>query len=353
MLQIYLPIADVSINVFTLLIISLVVGFFAGLLGIGGGFLITPILIFLGIPPIYAVANGANNILAASVSGTLAHWFKNQLDIKMGLLIIAGGVVGSFTGIILFKFFLAKGSVDNIISIMYCILLTTIGLSMLIESLIEIRRIQLNRFIRTRLHKHYWVHNLPFKTRIKKSKLYISIIPPIFFGIVVGVLSSMLGVGGGFLLVPIMIYILGMPARLVPGTSLFIMIFIMMIVTFLHALSNNTIDIYLVLILVVGSVIGAQLGTKISGRLKSEELRAMMSILVLIFGFKFGYDLLFQKIIPSADITISHTNQPSLNFVTEIIVHLSQNFPSLYAISSMIIAILVGVIAAYGFKRFI
>jgi uncharacterized membrane protein YfcA len=353
MLQIYLPIADVSINVVTLLIISLVVGFFAGLLGIGGGFLITPILIFLGIPPIYAVANGANNILAASVSGTLAHWFKNQLDIKMGLLIIAGGVVGSFTGIILFKFFLAKGSVDNIISIMYCILLTTIGLSMLIESLIEIRRIQLNRFIRTRLHKHYWVHNLPFKTRIKKSKLYISIIPPIFFGIVVGILSSMLGVGGGFLLVPIMIYILGMPARLVPGTSLFIMIFIMMIVTFLHALSNNTIDIYLVLILVVGSVIGAQLGTKISGRLKSEELRAMMSILVLIFGFKFGYDLLFQKIIPSADITISHTNQPSLNFVTELIFNLSQSFPSLYAISSMIIAILVGVIAAYGFKRFI
>ena len=181
MLQVYLPIADVSINIATLLIISIVVGFFAGLLGIGGGFLITPILIFLGIPPIYAVANGANNILAASVSGTLAHWFKNQLDIKMGVLIIVGGVFGSVTGIILFQFFQAMGFVNNIISIMYCVLLSSIGISMLIESLIEIRRIQQNRFIRTRLHKHYWVHNLPFKTRIKKSKLYISIMPPIFF----------------------------------------------------------------------------------------------------------------------------------------------------------------------------
>ena len=353
MLQVYLPIADVSINIATLLIISIVVGFFAGLLGIGGGFLITPILIFLGIPPIYAVANGANNILAASVSGTLAHWFKNQLDIKMGVLIIIGGVFGSVTGIILFQFFQAMGFVNNIISIMYCILLSSIGISMLIESLIEIRRIQQNRFIRTRLHKHYWVHNLPFKTRIKKSKLYISIIPPIFFGMIVGILSAMLGVGGGFLLVPIMIYILGMPARLVPGTSLFVMIFIMMIVTLLHALNNNTVDIYLVLILVVGSVIGAQFGTKISGKLKSEELRAMMSILVLIFGFKFGYDLLFHKIIPSANITIPHTTTPSVNFVTDLILHTAQNFPALYAIACMVIAILVGVAAAYGFKRFI
>lgn len=155
MLQIYLPIADVTINLATLLIISVVVGFFAGLLGIGGGFLITPILIFLGIPPIYAVANGANNILAASVSGTLAHWFKNQLDIKMGLLILSGGIFGSIVGIIIFKFFLIQGSVNNIISIMYCVLLTSIGILMLFESLIEIRRIKLNRFIRRKLHRHY------------------------------------------------------------------------------------------------------------------------------------------------------------------------------------------------------
>jgi uncharacterized membrane protein YfcA len=353
MLQIYLPIADVTINLATLLIISVVVGFFAGLLGIGGGFLITPILIFLGIPPIYAVANGANNILAASVSGTLAHWFKNQLDIKMGLLILSGGIFGSIVGIIIFKFFLIQGSVNNIISIMYCVLLTSIGILMLFESLIEIRRIKLNRFIRRKLHRHYWVHHLPFKMRIRKSKLYISIIPPVFFGIVVGILSSMLGVGGGFLLVPIMIYILGMPARLVPGTSLFVMIFIMIIVTLLHALNNNTIDIYLVLILVVGSVIGAQIGTKIGSKLKSEELRAMLSILVVIFGFKFGYDLFFHKIIPSANITKQLPVSHDLNMVTEFVINVSQNFPSLYALSSIFLAISVGIISAFGFRKFI
>jgi len=352
MLQIYLPIAEVTINVATLLIISVVVGFFAGLLGIGGGFLLTPILIFLGIPPIYAVANGANNILAASVSGTLGHWFKDQLDIKMGLLIVAGGILGSIFGIILFRFFIAQGIVNNIISLMYCTLLTSIGISMLIESLIEIRRIKLNRFIRRKLHKHYWLHNLPFKIRIHKSKLYISVIPPIFFGILVGILSSMLGVGGGFLLVPIMIYILGMPARLVAGTSLFVMIFIMIIVIFLHTLNLNTVDILLVMILVVGSVIGAQLGTKIGRKLKSEELRAMMSILVLIFGFKFGYDLLFHKIIPSADITT--TAKPiDMGMLNDFILYASQNFPVSYATTSMLIAILVGIIAAFSFKRFL
>jgi len=352
MLQIYLPIAEVTINVATLLFVSVVVGFFAGLLGIGGGFLLTPILIFLGIPPIYAVANGANNILAASVSGTIGHWFKDQLDIKMGILIIAGGVVGAIFGIFLFKYFLLQGSVNKIISIMYCILLSGIGLSMLIESLIEIRRIRLNRFIRRKLHTHYWVHNLPFKIRIHKSKLYISIIPPVFFGAVVGMLSSMLGVGGGFLLVPIMIYILGMPARLVAGTSLFVMIFIMIVVTFLHAINHNSVDIFLVLILVVGSGIGAQLGTKISIKLKGEELRAMMSLLVLIFGFKFGYDLFFNKIIPSAGIT-SVLQPGNTNALADFAIHVSQVFPWSYAIASMSIAILVGVLAAFSFKKFL
>ena len=352
MLQIYLPIAEVTINLATLLFVSVVVGFFAGLLGIGGGFLLTPILIFLGIPPIYAVANGANNILAASVSGTIGHWFKDQLDIKMGILIIAGGVVGAIFGIFLFKYFLLQGSVNKIISIMYCILLSGIGLSMLIESLIEIRRIRLNRFIRRKLHTHYWVHNLPFKIRIHKSKLYISIIPPVFFGAVVGILSSMLGVGGGFLLVPIMIYILGMPARLVAGTSLFVMIFIMIVVTFLHAINHNSVDIFLVLILVVGSGIGAQLGTKISIKLKGEELRAMMSLLVLIFGFKFGYDLFFNKIIPSADIT-SVLQPGNTNALADFAIHVSQVFPWSYAIASMSIAILVGVLAAFSFKKFL
>lgn len=352
MLQIYLPIAEVTINVGALLIISVVVGLFAGLLGIGGGFLLTPILIFLGIPPIYAIANGANNILAASVSGTLGHWFKNQLDIKMGLLIVIGGVLGSIFGIIIFRFFVSEGIVNNIISFMYCALLTSIGISMLIESIIEIRRIQLNRFIRRKLHKHYWLHNLPFKIRIHKSKLYISIIPPIFFGILIGILSSMLGVGGGFLLVPIMIYVLGMPARLVAGTSLFVMIFIMIIVIFLHALNLNSVDILLVMILVVGSVIGAQLGTKVSSKFRSEELRALLSVLVLSFGLKFGYDLIFNENVLSANIT-TITKPVDMSTLNNFILYASQNFPSLYATSSILIAILVGVIAAFSFKRFL
>jgi uncharacterized membrane protein YfcA len=270
----------------------------------------------------------------------------------MGTLIIVGGVVGAIFGIFLFKYFLLQGSVNKIISIMYCILLSGIGISMLIESLVEIRRIRLNRFIRRKLHTHYWVHNLPFKIRIHKSKLYISIIPPVFFGAVVGILSSMLGVGGGFLLVPIMIYILGMPARLVAGTSLFVMIFIMIVVTFLHAINHNSVDIFLVLILVVGSGIGAQLGTKISIKLKGEELRAMMSLLVLIFGFKFGYDLFFNKIIPSADIT-SVLQPGNTNALADFAIHASQVFPWSYAIASMSIAILVGVLAAFSFKKFL
>ena len=352
MLEIYLPIAEVTINVATLLIVSVIVGFFAGLLGIGGGFLLTPILIFLGIPPIYAVANGANNILAASVSGTLGHWFKDQLDIKMGLLIVVGGILGAIFGIILFRFFISEGIVNNIISLMYCTLLTCIGISMLVESLVEIRRKKLNRFIRRKLHKHFWLHNLPLKLRIHKSKLYISIIPPIFFGVLIGILSAMLGVGGGFLLVPIMIYILGMPARLVAGTSLFVMIFIMIIVIFLHALNLYTVDIILVMILVVGSVIGAQIGTKVGSRFKSEELRVIMSTLILIFGFKFGYDLLFNKVIAPVNITY-FTKLDNVNKFHDFVLFASQNFPGSYAIISMLIAILVGVIAAFSFKRFL
>ena len=349
MFDIYLPIAEVYINVPALLLISAVVGFLTGLLGIGGGFLMTPILIFLGIPPIYAVANGANNILAASVSGTLAHYFKNQIDIKMGLLVLAGGAVGSIIGLEIFIFFLKEGSINNIISILYCGLLSSIGFLMLIESLSEIYRIRQKRFIRRKLHQHYWVHNLPFKTRIRASKLYISMIGPIFFGMIIGLVSSIMGVGGGFILVPILIYIIGMPARLVPGTSLFAMIFVMTIVTFLHALQNNTIDMYLVIILVAGSVLGAQLGSKFSAKLAGEELRAILSILVLIFGFKFGYDLFFHKIIPSINITqVAH---PTFNNFTKFIINASESYPIIYASASITIAVGIGILIAYAFRK--
>ena len=349
MFDFYLPIAEVTINIPLLLLISAAVGFLTGLLGIGGGFLMTPILIFLGIPPVYAVANGANNILAASVSGSLAHYFKNHIDVKMGVLILVGGLIGSIIGVEIFIFFLKKGTINSLISISYFILLSSIGLMMFYESLSEMRRIRNNKFIKRRMHQHYWIHNLPFKVRIHASKLYISAIGPIFFGILIGLISSLLGVGGGFILVPILIYIIGMPAKLVPGTSLFAMIFVMIIVTLLHAIANYTIDIYLVFILALGSVVGAQLGSIISSKLAGEELRGLLSILILTFGFKFGYDLFFSKILPSMN--IASTISPEFNSFTNLIINVSQNYPVIYGIASVSIAIIVGIAVAYSFKK--
>ena len=349
MFDFYLPIAEVTINIPLLLLISAAVGFLTGLLGIGGGFLMTPILIFLGIPPVYAVANGANNILAASVSGSLAHYFKNHIDVKMGILILVGGLIGSIIGVEIFIFFLKKGTINSLISISYFILLSSIGLMMFYESLSEMRRIRNNKFIKRRMHQHYWIHNLPFKVRIHASKLYISAIGPIFFGILIGLISSLLGVGGGFILVPILIYIIGMPAKLVPGTSLFAMIFVMIIVTLLHAIANYTIDIYLVFILALGSVVGAQLGSIISSKLAGEELRGLLSILILTFGFKFGYDLFFSKILPSMN--IASTIPPEFNSFTNLIINVSQNYPVIYGIASVSIAIIVGIAVAYSFKK--
>jgi len=349
MFDIYLPIAEVYINVPLLLLISAIVGFFTGLLGIGGGFLMTPILMFLGIPPIYAVANGANNILAASVSGSLAHYFKNHIDVKMGIYILIGGLIGSIVGVEIFIFFIKKGSINNLISVSYCILLTSIGILMFYESLSEMKRIRNNKFIKRKLHKHYWIHNLPFKVRIHASKLYISAIGPIFFGIIVGLISSLLGVGGGFILVPVLIYIIGMPARLVPGTSLFAMIFVMIIVSLLHAIENNTIDLYLVMILSFGSVLGAQLGSKVSTRLAGEELRGLLSIFILTFGFKFGYDLIFSKIIPSLNITNIQT--PEFNNFTNFLINISQNYPIIYGVTSVSVAIGIGIAVAYSFRK--
>ena len=349
MFDFYLPIAEVTINIPLLLLISAAVGFLTGLLGIGGGFLMTPILIFLGIPPVYAVANGANNILAASVSGSLAHYFKNHIDVKMGVLILVGGLIGSIIGVEIFIFFLKKGTINSLISISYFLLLSSIGLMMFYESLSEMRRIRNNKFIKRRMHQHYWIHNLPFKVRIHASKLYISAIGPIFFGILIGLISSLLGVGGGFVLVPILIYIIGMPAKLVPGTSLFAMIFVMIIVTLLHAIANYTIDIYLVFILALGSVVGAQLGSIISSKLAGEELRGLLSILILTFGFKFGYDLFFSKILPSMN--IASTIPPEFNSFTNLILNVSQNYPVIYGIASVSIAIIVGIAVAYSFKK--
>ncbi len=283
-MEVYLPIAEVSINIFTILFLSFIVGFLSGIFGIGGGFLMTPFLIFLGIPPTYAVANEANNILASSTSGSLTHWFKNTLDYKMGFMIVLGGIVGTIIGIFTFTYFKEIGKIDLIISLAYMYVLATIGTLMLIEGVAEIDRARKKIFLKKKLHSHYWIHGLPFRIRFKKSKLYESALAPIILGLIVGFIASIMGVGGAFLLVPALIYIIGMPTKLVPGTSLFVTIFVTAFVTILHAFNYQSIDIVLVVILIVGSIIGIQLGIKVSEHLESSELKTLMAILFLAVG---------------------------------------------------------------------
>ena len=218
-MEVYLPIAEVSVNIFLILILSFIVGLLSGLFGVGGGFLMTPFLIFLGIPPTYAVANEANNILASSVSGSLTHWFKQTLDYKMGLMIVAGGVVGTIIGILTFTYFKEIGKINLIISLAYMYVLAMIGTLMLVEGVKEIDRARRKIFLKKKLHSHYWIHGLPFRMRFKKSQVYESALAPIALGLVVGFIASIMGVGGAFLLVPAMIYIIVMPTKLVPGTS--------------------------------------------------------------------------------------------------------------------------------------
>ena len=293
-MEIYLPIAEVSINIFIILFLSFVVGFLSGLFGVGGGFLMTPFLIFLGIPPTYAVANEANNILASSTSGSLTHWFKNTLDYKMGFMIVLGGIVGTIIGIFTFTYFKEIGKINLIISLSYMYVLATIGTLMLIEGVAEIDRARRKIFLKKKLHSHYWIHGLPFRMKFKKSQLYESALTPIILGLIVGFIASIMGVGGAFLLVPAMIYIIGMPTKLVPGTSLFVTIFVTAFVTILHAFNYQSIDIVLVIILISGSIIGIQVGIKVGTYLKASELKTLMAILFLAVGIAVAYDTFFR-----------------------------------------------------------
>ena len=231
MLEIYLPIAQVKVDIFLLLFLSFSVGVLSGLFGVGGGFLMTPFLIFMGIPPVYAVPNEVNNILATSVSGSLTHWFKNTLDYKMGLLIVSGGVIGTLLGITTFTYFSEIGKISLIISLLYMYLLAIVGTLMIIEGVKEVDQARKKIIIRKKLHEHNWFQGLPFRTRFPKSKLYESALTPILLGLIVGFVAAMMGIGGAFLMVPAMIYIVGMPVKLIPGTSLFVTIFISAIVT--------------------------------------------------------------------------------------------------------------------------
>ncbi|MCZ6509594.1 MAG: sulfite exporter TauE/SafE family protein [Alphaproteobacteria bacterium] len=290
-MNIYLPIAEMSVDVFLILGLGGAIGFLSGLFGVGGGFLMTPLLIFIGIPPAVAVASEANQIVAASVSGALAHMRRGHVDFKMGLVLTAGGIVGSGVGVAIFTLLRQLGQVELLIALSYVLFLGAIGLMMLVESGRTMLRRQAGTATRGKLHQHTWLHGLPLKMRFRRSRLYISALVPIGIGFVVGILAAIMGVGGGFIMVPAMIYLLGMPTAVVVGTSLFQIIFVTASVTFLQATTNQTVDIVLALILLTSAVIGAQLGTKVGGRLRGEQLRGLLALMVLAVCAKIAYDL--------------------------------------------------------------
>ena len=291
-MQIYLPIAEMSVSVFLLLGMGGGVGFLSGLFGVGGGFLMTPLLIFIGVPAPVAVGTEANQIVASSVSGVFAHWRRGNVDVKMGLVLLLGGLAGSTAGVMLFSLLREIGQIDLVIRLSFVLFLGIIGSLMLYESLRSMRRRKAAGGQRRKLHQHTWVHGLPFKMRFRRSKLYISALLPLAVGFFVGVLAAIMGVGGGFIIVPAMIYLLGMPTAVVVGTSLFQIIFVTANVTFLQAYANQTVDVVLALLLLTGAVIGAQYGAKAGAKLHGEQLRGLLAALVLLVCGKLFYDLL-------------------------------------------------------------
>ena len=291
-MSIYLPIAEMNVNILLIVLLGMLVGGLSGLFGVGGGFLMTPLLIFLGIPPAVAVGTEAPHVLASSVSGVIAHWRRKNVDFKMGFFLMIGGVVGSTVGVNLFKILMVFGQIDIVIQMLFLIFLGFIGFSMAFESAkTTITKYRTTSSIRTKLHQHSWIHGLPFKLRFHRSKLYISAIPPIIIGFFVGVLSAMMGVGGGFIIIPAMVYLLGMSTNVVVGTSLFQIIFVTANSTFFQSYLNQTVDIVLASLMIVGGVIGAQIGARLGTKLKAEYLRGILAILVLAVCAKIFTDL--------------------------------------------------------------
>jgi hypothetical protein len=290
-MQIYLPIAEMSVSIFLLLGMGAGVGFLSGMFGVGGGFLMTPLLIFIGVPPAVAVGTEANQIVAASVSGALAHWRRGNVDLKMGMVLLVGGAVGSTAGAFIFKALRQLGQIDLVISLAFVVFLGTIGALMAVESTRTLLR-RRSGGRRGKAHQHHWMHGLPFKMRFHKSRLYISIIMPLLVGAVVGLLAAIMGVGGGFIMVPAMIYLIGMPTSVVVGTSLFQIIFVTANVTLLHSINNQTVDVMLAMLLLAGAVVGAQVGTRVGALLRGEQLRGLLALMVLAVCAKLAFDLI-------------------------------------------------------------
>ena len=294
-MQIYLPIAEVSVNAFVLLGLGGIVGFLSGMFGVGGGFLITPLLFFVGIPPAVAVATGANQVVASSISGMLAQVRRKAVDFRLGIVLLCGGLFGSGAGVWVFDVMTRLGQVDLFVQLSYVLFLGLIGGLMLSESLRSLwkaRKVGAQPI--RRAHVHSWVHRMPFKVKFRASGLYISVIPPLLVGAVVGFLSAIMGVGGGFIMVPAMIYLLGVPTRVVVGTSLFQIIFVTAFTTLMHAVTHHTVDLLLAFLLIIGGVVGAQFGARVGVRLKAEQLKILLALLVLAVALKIAFDLLLQ-----------------------------------------------------------
>ncbi|NKX43357.1 sulfite exporter TauE/SafE family protein [Roseicyclus persicicus] len=294
-MQVYLPIAEVSVNALMLLGLGGLVGILSGMFGVGGGFLITPLLFFVGIPPAVAVATSTNQIVASSVSGVLAHLKRKTVDLKMGSVLLAGGLVGTAVGVQVFAALARLGQVDLLVQLCYVVFLGVIGALMLVESLRAARRARRPGAPQPGPRKaRGWLQMLPFKMRFRTSGLYISVIPPLLVGAFVGLLAAIMGVGGGFVMVPAMIYLLGMPTKVVVGTSLFQIIFVTGAATVMHATTNYSVDMILALLLILGGVIGAQVGTRIGVKMKAENLRILLALMVLLVCGRLALDLVLE-----------------------------------------------------------
>ncbi|MBO6717639.1 MAG: sulfite exporter TauE/SafE family protein [Rhizobiaceae bacterium] len=291
-MSIYLPIAEMSVNLLVLLAMGAAVGFLSGMFGVGGGFLITPLLIFYNIPPAIAVATGANQVIGSSISGAIAHFKRGTLDFKLGGVLLMGGFAGSALGAYVFALLRRLGQLDLFISLLYVAFLGIIGGLMLVEAVRAMRRARGG--VTTNLRKpgqHNWIHKLPLKMRFRASKLFVSAIPVVGLGAAIGFLAAIMGVGGGFIMVPALIYLLKVPTNVVIGTSLFQIIFVTAFTTVLHATANQTVDVVLAFTLMAGGVAGAQYGAKAGQRLRGEQLRALLALLVLAVAMRLGFDL--------------------------------------------------------------
>lgn len=299
-MQIYLPIAEMTVNIFLILGLGGAVGLLSGLFGVGGGFLMTPLLIFIGVPPAVAVGTQSAQTVASSVSGVLAHMRRGNVDMMMGAVLTGGGFVGSVFGVWLFNKLKYAGHIDLTISLGYVIFLGVVGGFMMAESLPGVlKRTPVTLALAARgPGRHMWMHGLPFKMRFRRSKLYVSAIVPLAIGALVGLLVAMMGVGGGFLMVPAMIYLLGMPTQVVIGTSLFQITFVTAATALLQATVNQSVDLVLALLLLVTGVIGAQIGARLSVKIKGEHLRVMLALIVLGVAIRLALDL----VIPPSEV---------------------------------------------------